>query len=85
MAAAYKEIVLKVTGKVKLSQPNARDHAYNITVYREDAMLMASTFYTEGCLALDRKVAKAREVVAWVRPPSSRGMQPRPVAQGLAA
>ncbi len=72
MAKAYERFLYSVTGKTKTLSRNARDQAYNIALFREDAVKIVQTLYPEGCLALVRKTAKAQEVMAWVRPAGMR-------------
>lgn len=62
------DFLYTLTGKRKTITRNARDCVYNIMVTNEDAQLFASTIYYTGCLALNRKIAKAEEVMAWKRP-----------------
>jgi hypothetical protein len=57
-----------ITVKIKSTGRNARDNVYNIMIVNEDAQLFASTIYYTGCLALDMKIAKAKEVRDWERP-----------------
>jgi len=47
---------------------NNRDNIYNIDVKKEDAMKLCSEIYYEGCLSLDRKYEKAKDVKGWIRP-----------------
>jgi hypothetical protein len=52
--------------------PNQRDRVYNILIMKEDAQVVASTLYYDGCLALMRKRRSAQEVQQWQRPDSMR-------------
>jgi hypothetical protein len=72
IARAFESFLQTITGKEKHTNRNTRDQAFNIMVTREDAMAVAKTLYPEGCLALDRKAAKAKEVLSWVRPVTVR-------------
>lgn len=72
MARAFEAFLATLTSKMKHTQRNTRDKAFNIMVTREDAQIVASTLYYGDCLALDRKVAKASEVMTWVRRAGSR-------------
>lgn len=60
--------LLEVTQERKDVQPNKRDRVYNIISFMERAQTVAGLLYYDGCLALPRKVAKAREIAAWARP-----------------
>lgn len=72
LAEAYIAFLSKLTGKTKTLALNTRDHIYNITIYTEDAQLIASTLYYNGCLALTRKMQSAHKVQSWQRPNSMR-------------
>jgi hypothetical protein len=77
LAQAYLDFALEITGKQKAPNRNARDNIYNIVSFKEDAQALAATMYYPGCLALPRKMAKAQEVLAWVRPADMRHAPPR--------
>jgi hypothetical protein len=68
LGEAYISFLSILTGKLKRLAPNTRDSIYNITIYKEDAQLVASTLYYDGCLALARKIQSARIVREWQRP-----------------
>lgn len=68
IAVEYLDLINQITGKAKTSNRNTRDGVYNIVVYKEDAQLLASHLYYDGCLALSRKQIKASEVQRWLRP-----------------
>lgn len=72
MARAYEQFIFTFTGKHKTTTRNVRDRAYNIALFREDAVKLASAIYYEGSLCLERKKAKALEVCSWVRPSDMR-------------
>jgi len=72
LAEAYASFLSTLTGKIKMLAPNKRDRVYNILIMREDAQLVASTLYYDGCLALTRKQRSAHEVQQWLRPDSMR-------------
>jgi len=67
LAYTYIAFLSKLLGKTKTTSRD-KDGLFHLSVYKEDAQLLANTLYYTGCLALPRKVAKAREVSAWVRP-----------------
>jgi hypothetical protein len=69
---AILDFIQHTTGLEKVCNPNKRDNCYNISVFREPAQILARTLYYEGCLALPRKVLKARKVDEWVRPETMR-------------
>jgi hypothetical protein len=68
IATGYLQLIKTITGKEKTSQRNKRDNVYNIAVFKEDAQLLVQFLYYENCLTLSRKLAKAKEVLSWVRP-----------------
>ncbi|MFB2882173.1 hypothetical protein [Floridanema aerugineum] len=72
IAVEYLELIKQITGKTKTSNKNTRDQVYNIVVYKEDAQLLTSHLYYNGCLALRRKLIKASEVLSWSRPPDMK-------------
>lgn len=72
LAEAYISFLSKLTGKLKKFIPNTRDGIYNITIYKEDAQLVASTLYYDGCLALARKKQSAQMIREWKRPETMR-------------
>lgn len=72
LARAYEAFLYSLTGKRKVVRRNTRDKAFNILLMREDAVCVIKVLYYAGCLALDRKLAKAVEAVAWTRPADMR-------------
>ena len=72
MARAYEAFLTTITGSVKVTNRNKRDSAFNVGVLNEDAVKVAAILYYDGCLGLERKIAKAKEVRAWVRPAHMR-------------
>ncbi|WP_414577217.1 hypothetical protein [Anabaena sp. CCY 9402-a] len=68
IAIGYIEFINQMTGQVKTSTRNTRDRVYNIVVYKEDAQTLVRQLYYNNCLALSRKIIKAREVLSWSRP-----------------
>lgn len=70
--------ISSTTGKSrKKLKRNVRDNIYNIMITKEDAVLLASMLYYDGCLAMERKRIKAKEIMVWSRPLSMRKMSPR--------
>lgn len=65
---AYQEFLTSLLGKTKIVSPNKRDGCYNICVWREDAQIVASNLYYDGCLSLNRKNRQAQKVISWIRP-----------------
>jgi hypothetical protein len=72
LANAFAGFILEIAGKHKRVARNARDRIYNITVFKEDAQLMAAKLYYAGCLGLSRKIQKAEDVSRWRRPANMR-------------
>ncbi|AUS99170.1 hypothetical protein CLI64_01470 [Nostoc sp. CENA543] len=68
IATGYIEFINQMTGQAKTSTRNTRDRVYNIVVYKEDAQTLVRHLYYDNCLALSRKLIKAREVLSWSRP-----------------
>lgn len=56
-----------VREKKRLSR-NKRDNTYNIMLNREKAQKFIRYLYYPGCLALKRKLKKAKEALEWKRP-----------------
>lgn len=76
-ADEYLNFIYQITGKLKTSLPNKRDKVHNIVVYKEDAQVMANFLYYDGCLAIPRKMKKAKEILAWKRPKSMKKISNR--------
>jgi hypothetical protein len=72
MADYFKAFITKHTGQVKEVTRNKRDNIYNINVYKEDAVTLASILYPLNCLSLKRKYISAQEVIKWLRPDNMR-------------
>lgn len=68
IATAYLGFLKSITGKIKTCHRNRRDDVYNLMVMREDAVMVASILYPEGCLAISRKSEAATQVRNWRRP-----------------
>lgn len=62
------KIIEKITGERKRVVRNKRDNSYNIIVYQEKAQQFIKYLYYSNCLALKRKLKKAKEALQWKRP-----------------
>jgi hypothetical protein len=60
-------IIEKILGERKKLDRNKRDNIYNIMLNREKAQKFVSYLYYPGCLALKRKLRRAREILKWKR------------------
>ncbi|MEU4731912.1 LAGLIDADG family homing endonuclease [Streptomyces sp. NPDC023588] len=67
----------KVTGAERTITRNTRDGVYNILYTKEPAMELAAHLYYDGCLGLERKKAKAADILSWVRSADMRIAPPR--------
>ena len=72
LKAGYTAFIKDVTGQTICVSKNKRDGVYNLMLNTESAQALIGTLYYEGCLALDRKISKAKEALSWVRPEGSR-------------
>jgi hypothetical protein len=72
LAEVYLSFLSELTGKTKKLALNVRDRIYNITIYKEDAQIVASTLYYDRCLALTRKKQSAQRIQQWQRPDAMR-------------
>ncbi|WP_067488261.1 hypothetical protein [Actinomadura hibisca] len=70
--AYFCDKVHEVTGVQRTVNPNKRDGIYNPLLTSEPAVEFTRWLYYEGCLALERKRARAREVAQWTRPEGMR-------------
>jgi hypothetical protein len=68
IVGAYLNFVSGITGKKKTSLPNSRDKIHNAAIYKEDAQRLVREIYYKNCLALPRKLRKAKDILAWRRP-----------------
>ena len=69
MAEFVRDIISHWTSKpIKKLQRNKRDNIYNLTVFREDAVVLADRMYYDGCVGINRKVELANSVRSWIRP-----------------
>jgi len=69
--------VFDVTGQRRTVNPNTRDGLYNFMLMREAAVALISWLYYDGCLALQRKYAKAKQASRWERPAGMKVGPPR--------
>ena len=61
------EVIEKITGERKRLMRNKRDNIYNIMANREKAQQLIRYLYYPGCLALKRKLKKAKTALKWKR------------------
>ena len=64
----YLNFLKSITDKEKTATANVRDQVFNVAVYKEDAQKVAQTLYYQNCLALPRKLEKAKAILGWQRP-----------------
>ena len=69
---AFVNYCFKINGILKNPHRNVRDNIYNITFLDEGARDMVKELYYDGCLCLDRKLEKSKEVLNWVRDPNCK-------------
>jgi hypothetical protein len=62
----------ELTGLTKSLKRNARDNIYNIMYCDESAQQIVKELYYDGCLCLDRKLEKSKDVLNWVRDPNCK-------------
>ena len=77
IADEYLNFLESITGKKKTSKPNERDNVQNIAIYKEDAQKVVEQLYYKNCLALPRKISKAKEVLSWKRPKTMKRIENR--------
>lgn len=73
----YLSFLKSVTNKEKTTTANKRDNVFNIAVYKEDAQSVVRILYYKDCLALPRKLQKAKEVLSWQRPITMKRIENR--------
>jgi len=66
------EEILRVTGTVHTTRPNARDAVMSIMIATDPAVEFARWLYEYACVAMERKREAALAVVGWERPASMR-------------
>src|SRR5665213_3655904 len=64
----YVDFVFRTTGSRPNPSRNRRDNVFNIVVYAEAAQQLASTLYTPGAIAIERKARAAETIKRWRRP-----------------
>jgi len=64
--------ILRVTGIVRTTRPNARDRVMNIIIARDPAVEFARWLYGDACIAMERKREAALAVAGWERPAGMR-------------
>jgi hypothetical protein len=77
IANEYLGFLKSVTHKEKTTAQNNRDKVFNIAIYKEDAQKVVQTLYYANCLALPRKLMKAKEVLSWQRPSTMKRVENR--------
>lgn len=77
IANEYLSFLKSITNKEKTTKANVRDSVFNIAVYKEDAQKVVQTLYYPNCLALPRKLEKAKAVLSWQRPSTMRKVENR--------
>lgn len=77
IAKEYLGFLKSITAKEKSSVKNKRDNVFNIAVYKEDAQKLVKNLYYKDCLALPRKIQKAKEVLNWKRPKTMKKVENR--------
>jgi len=64
--------ILRVTGTVRTTRPNARDGVMNIMIATDSAVEFARWLYEDACIAMERKREAALAVAGWERPAAMR-------------
>ena len=64
--------ILRVTGIVRTTRPNARDGVMNIIIAKDPAVEFARWLYEDACIAMERKREAAVAVAGWERPAGMR-------------
>lgn len=67
MKDEYLLLIKMITGKDKNVNRNKRDNVYNIMITDEDAQELVKLLYYNECLAIDRKLNMAHEILSWKR------------------
>ena len=74
MASYFQDVILRITGVSRNSNPNARDGAYNIMVTNQAAAVLAGWVWNpDSSLGIERKRNEGRKVAQWTVPPEKRG------------
>lgn len=67
------EFISEITNKPKKNiNRNKRDNIYNISIFKEDAILFCEKIYFYNCISIDRKYNLAQEIKKWERPANMR-------------
>lgn len=75
LAGYIEDVILRVTGVVRNTQPNTRDSVYNIMVTNKAAAALAGwAWYKNSYLYIPRKYESARKVSEWTIPPEKAGL-----------
>jgi hypothetical protein len=77
IAGEYLGFLKSITNKEKTTTANRRDNVFNIAVYKEDAQKVAQVLYYQNCLALPRKLEKAKVILSWQRPSTMKTVENR--------
>ncbi|MBS1796500.1 MAG: LAGLIDADG family homing endonuclease [Acidobacteria bacterium] len=77
IAFEYIDFIQSITKKVKTSSKNKRDGVFNIAVFKEDAQEIVNLLYYQNCLALQRKIMNAENVLRWKRPETMKRVENR--------
>lgn len=77
IADEYLGFLKSITGKEKTSTKNKRDNVFNIAIFKEDAQKVVRNLYYKNCLAMPRKIQKAKEVLNWQRPVTMKKVENR--------
>lgn len=64
------QVIERIVGERKRLMRNKRDSTYNIMLTKEKAQQFIKYLYYSDCLALKRKLKKAKEALKWKRPTS---------------
>jgi len=77
IVSEYLSFLKSITNKEKTTTQNKRDNVFNIAIYKEDAQKVVRTLYYENCLALPRKIQRAKAVLDWQRPAAMKKIENR--------
>jgi hypothetical protein len=63
------EYISNITNKSKKKlNRNKRDNIYNIKLSNEVAQILSKEIYYDGCLSINRKYKKSKDILSWIRP-----------------
>lgn len=77
IAGEYLDFLKSITNREKTTTANKRDNVFNIAIYKEDTQKVVQILYYKKCLALRRKLEKAKAVLSWQRPGNMRKVENR--------